>query len=103
MRDILWSEDALAEFERIVAYIAHDNWSAAKRVADRVERAVEGLAHMSTGRPGRVAGTHEKVVSGVPYIIAYAIGPAPGGRESITVLRIIHTARNWPEGGWPQD
>jgi len=71
LREILWSEDA--------------------------------LAHMSTGRPGRVAGSYEKVVSGIPYIVAYAIDAAPGGRDSITVLRIIHTARNWPEGGWPQD
>ena len=71
MREILWSEDA--------------------------------LAHMSTGRPGRGAGAYEKVVSGIPYIVAYAIDAAPGGRDSSTVLRIIHTARNWPEGGWPQD
>lgn len=101
MRRVAWSEDALAEFEGIVAYIAKDNPAAATGVADRIERAIETLAFMPTGRRGRVAGTHEKPVSGLPYIIAYALGLTPGGEESLTIVRIIHGARDWREGEWP--
>jgi plasmid stabilization system protein ParE len=103
VKEILWSEDALQELEDIVAYIARDNRVAADRVADRIERTVDQLAFMATGRRGRVNGTFEKVVSGAPYIIAYALGSTAAGQESLTVLRVIHMARDWPEGAWPTD
>jgi toxin ParE1/3/4 len=43
-----------------------------------------------------------KVVRGIPYIIAYALGEEPQGQETITVLRVIHGARDWPEESWPE-
>lgn len=101
MRQVVWSQDALTEFDGVVAYIARDNPAAAANVADRIEKAISGLAAMPTGRKGRVTGTYEKVVSGLPYIIAYALEPTPAGEEILAVLRVIHGARNWPEGQWP--
>jgi toxin ParE1/3/4 len=103
VRRILWSRAALDELDGIIAFIAQDNPLAAGRVAERIGRAVEALAAMPTGRPGRVAGTYEKVVARLPYIIAYALGTAPSGEGTLIVLRIVHTARNWPEGAWPED
>lgn len=56
---------------------------------------------MATGRPGRVAGSYEKPVARLPYIIAYALA-LQRGREVVAILRVIHTARDWPEQGWPR-
>ena len=102
MRRVFWSEDALAEFCALLQYIAADDPAAATRVAERFEAAIGGLAQMPTGRRGRVAGTYEKVVAGLPYIVAYALGETSAGEGRVTVLRIIHGARNWPEGEWPE-
>lgn len=55
---------------------------------------------MATGRPGRVNGTYEKLVPRLPYILAYAI-VSQDGREIVTILRVIHTARDWREDDWP--
>jgi plasmid stabilization system protein ParE len=56
---------------------------------------------MATGRPGRVAGTYEKSVTGLRYIIAYAL-TRRGDREIVSILRVIHTARDWPDEEWPR-
>jgi len=100
VRRIVWSQDALDEFDALVGYIAGDNPSAALNVAGQIEDAVTGLASMPTGRRGRVAGTYEKVVSSLPYIIAYTLESSPGG-DAIVVLRVIHGARDWRKGQWP--
>ena len=102
MRRVVWSQDALDEFDALVAYIARNNPAAALKVADRIEEAVGNLAAMPTGRRGRVAGTYEKVLPGLPYIIAYALETTPAGDEVLAVLRVIHGARRWPEGRWPE-
>ena len=101
MRQIVWSETALDDFCELIAYIMADNPQAAESVAERVERCIELLGEMPTGRRGRVSGTYEKVVSGLPYVIAYALTERPVGEE-VTVLRIIHGARDWSEGEWPE-
>lgn len=41
-------------------------------------------------------------MTGLPYIIAYAIGPYPAGGEVVTILHVIHGARDWPPGRWPK-
>jgi plasmid stabilization system protein ParE len=94
VRRVVWSIDASIEYREIVAYIASDDPFAAEKVAARIRDAVENLAAMPTGHQGRVSGTHEKVISGLPYIIAYALGDEPRGHETITILRVIHGARN---------
>ncbi len=55
---------------------------------------------MATGRPGRVTGTYEKPISRLPYIIAYELRPI-GGRESVVILHVVHTSRDWPPEEWP--
>lgn len=98
MRRVVWSIDASAGYREIITYIA----LAAEKIAARIRDAVRGLAAMPTGRKGRVSGTYEKVISSLPYIVAYALGDEPKGHETITVLRVIHGARNWPDEGWPE-
>jgi plasmid stabilization system protein ParE len=90
----------LDDLKEQVAFIAQDNPAAARRVADRIRDTGKSLGDMATGRPGRVAGSYEKPVARLPYIIAYAL-TLRGGREVVAILRVIHTARDWPEENWP--
>jgi plasmid stabilization system protein ParE len=90
----------LDDFMAQIAYIAAENPAAARRVADQIRETCEALGEMTTGRPGRVQGTYEKVVVGRPYIVAYTVADQ-GGREAVSILRVIHTARDWPEETWP--
>jgi toxin ParE1/3/4 len=99
-RLVIWSRAALDDLKADIVYIARDDSSAARRVANRIRATGDALSDFATGHPGRVEGTYEKSVSGLPYTIAYAIG-ARGPEEVIVVLHVIHTARDWREGEWP--
>lgn len=100
-RPIIWSRAALDDLKAQVGYIAAENPAAAQRVADAIMASAQALSDIPTGRPGRVTDTYEKPVTRLPYIIAYAITPSPTG-EVIAILRVIHTARDWPEEQWPK-
>lgn len=100
-RPIQWSRAALDDLKTQIAFIAANNPAASVRVADRIRDTVTALGRIAVGRPGRVAGTYEKSVIGLPYVIAYAI-TMQEGREFISVLRVIHTSRNWPADEWPE-
>jgi len=101
VRRVAWSVDASVEYREIITYIANDDPLAAEKVAERISNVVHSLASMPTGRRGRVSGTYEKIVPGLPYIVAYALGVEPRGQETITILRVIHGSRNWPDESWP--
>ena len=101
MRTVIWSSDALDDLDEQIAYIAVDDSKAAEGVADWLDQTGEGLGAALTGRPGRVPGLYEKSVSGAPYVIAYAVDP-PGHPQTVVIVRIIHTSRDWPAGGWPR-
>jgi len=100
-RPVQWSREALDDLKAQVAWIAAENPAAAQRVADRILATCDALGEMATGRPGRVSGTYEKSVTRLPYIIAYAIHQK-GSREVVSILRVIHTARDWPDEEWPR-
>lgn len=100
-RPVDWSRDALNDLGEQIAYIAQDHGAAARRGADQISDTAAALGEMATGRPGRVVGVYEKPISGLPYILAYEIA-IRGARERLTIVRVIHTARDWPEAGWPE-
>lgn len=102
MRRVVWSKHAHDDFRGIIGYIAQDDPAAARNVAVRIDRTIQTLAASPTGRQGRVSGTYEKVVRGMPYIVAYALGDEPKGHETVTILRVIHGARDWREENWPE-
>ena len=102
MRPVFWSRDALDDLKAIVSYIARDQGKRALCVSDRIETAGNELGTFATGHAGRVAGTYEKTVTGLPYILAYAIDRPTDKTERIVILHVIHGARDWPEGAWPQ-
>lgn len=102
MRRVVWSKHAHDDFRGIIGTIARDNPAAADNVATRIDRTIQALAAAPTGRKGRVSGSYEKVVRGMPYIVAYALGDESKGHETITILRVIHGARDWREESWPE-
>jgi len=102
VRRVFWSEQADSDYDnRIIGPIEAVNSRAATKLAGEIHGAIAILRDRPIGRPGRVAGTYEKLVVGRPYIIAYALQPRPGYPDDLVILRIIHTARNWPPGRWP--
>lgn len=96
MREVVWSDDALRDFIDGIRHIAQTDAHAAGLVADRIDAAAITLSDWSTGHPGRVRGTLEKVVPKTSYIIAYTLSD-----ETVTILRVIHGRRHWPDDGWP--
>jgi plasmid stabilization system protein ParE len=97
-RRVEWSNDALADLLDQIAHIAADNPDAAARVAARIRQAGTALGDFATGHPGRIVGTYEKSVTRLPYVIAYAL--TDGGR-AVSILRVIHMARDWRDDDWP--
>ena len=101
MRRVDWSGDALDEFDGIVAFIARDNPLAANKVADHIAPTIHDPSARPTGPHARVTRAPEPLRSRRPYIVAYALGNEPRGHETITILRVIHGARDWREESWP--
>jgi len=100
MRPVFWSIAAQQDNLEILRYLAEDSPLAAERVVDAIANAGNNLGERATGRPGRVIGTYEKSLARFPYIIAYQLRDV-AGRESVVIVRVIHTSRNWPVGDWP--
>ena len=100
-RSVHWTRAALDDLKAQIEYIAADNVDAAEKVAARLSATAVALGEMATGRPGRVSGTYEKSVNRLPYIVAYEFG-TEGGKEVVWILRVIHTARDWPPENWPE-
>ena len=100
MRPVVWSIEAQRDNLEILRYIAEDNPFAAERVVDAIEDAGNKLGEFATGRPGRVSGTYEKSLARLPYIIAYELRDVEG-RESVVIVRVIHTSREWQPEEWP--
>lgn len=98
MRRVVWSAAARADYLAVLRHIAADDPDAAERVVRAIRGTGEQLGDFATGHPGRVKGTYEKSASGLPFIIAYALAD---NDRSVAILRIIHTARDWPKGHWP--
>jgi len=90
---IKWLEEAVCDLKALRQYIALDSHIAANRVARCIINAVELLSTQpNIGRHGRVHGTRELVVSGTPYIIPYRVQ-----NNTVEILRVFHSAMQWPE------
>ena len=93
MSRIRWLDTAVADLGELHAYIAADNPQAAAKIVQRIVATVEALSSApKRGRAGRVKGTREFVIAGTPFLAAYR-----ETSENIEVLRILHSARRWPD------
>ncbi len=98
MRRVVWADAAQDDYLNILRYIAEDDPDAAERVVRAIEKTGNGLADYATGRPGRVSGTYEKSIARLPYILAYALSEDD---TALTIVRVIHTSRDWLPDNWP--
>ena len=91
--ELEFSEAALADLLEIMTYIAEDNPTAAAMVSSTIHRQIAMLAEQpGIGRPGRMRGTKELVLAGLPYVVPYKVKRG----VSVTILRVMHTSRQWP-------
>jgi addiction module RelE/StbE family toxin len=88
-----WAPLALADREAIFDFIEATSPRTAAATDERIAATVRRLSHFpGIGRPGRVSGTRELIVDGAHLVIAYRCD-----EESVTVLRVLHTSRRWPD------
>ena len=88
---VRWRPVAEADRDGIVDYIAQDNLVAAIELGDAIDRRVAELPeHPKLYRVGRVRDTRELVVH-PNYVVVYRIA-----RGEIEILRVLHSARQWP-------
>ncbi|HWA22092.1 MAG TPA: type II toxin-antitoxin system RelE/ParE family toxin [Caulobacterales bacterium] len=97
-RLVTWGPSAAADYYATLEFLTDRSPVAARKFADTVHETIAGLARRNTGRPGRVSGSFEKSIKRYSYVIAYMYDG-----EALHILRIIHTARDWPRGGWPKE
>jgi toxin ParE1/3/4 len=90
---IRWLDQAVEDLKAARAYISRHNPSAAADIAQRILDAVKILRdYPAAGRAGRIPNTRELVVTGTPYILPYRVRA-----ESVEILRVLHSAQQWPE------
>lgn len=88
---LVWTNRAKRDLREIVSYIWADNPTAARKIRSRVETvAVYLKSQPFSGRKGAIAGTRE-IVPHPSYRIVYQMTD-----ETVFILRIVHTARQWP-------
>ena len=90
---IRWTKKALRDFEQAVQYIANNDPAAAQTVAQKIWKDTQLLKrHPGLGGPGRIETTRELVIPKLPFIIPYT-----EKNGIISILRILHASRRWPE------
>ncbi len=88
---VVWTPEAQQDRADVWDYIAVDNPQAAAQMdalfSDMATRLAE---HPKLGQPGKISGTRE-LIPHESYRLVYEIE-----RETIWVLALVHTARQWP-------
>lgn len=88
---LVWTEAAATDLEDIVTYIWFDSPPAAKKIRQRVEATALYLRSQPfMGRIGAMAGTREALAH-PSYKIVYQVND-----ETVSILRVVHTSRQWP-------
>lgn len=89
---VSWTKRAEQDRDVIIERIAQDNPQAAIELDDHIEHLTMAslAAHPEAFRTGRKKGTREMVLH-PHYVLIYRVK----GR-AVTVLRLLHTSRQWP-------
>lgn len=91
MLRLRWTIKALIDFDEAQAYIAHENPTAARMVAERIHAAIERLReHPEIGTPARIREARTWVVRRTPYLIVYRVRS-----DALEVVRLWHGRRDW--------
>lgn len=90
---VRWTNHAEQDRTDIMNYLAEDNVRAAIAIDELFGAAAARLADFPRlGKPGQVPGTRE-LVAHESYRLVYEIDEAA---ETVWVLLLVHTARQWP-------
>jgi toxin ParE1/3/4 len=88
---VTYSPRALAQLERILAYIEAENPAGATAVADRIGGLTSLLSeHPAMGRPTSQEGVRILSVPRYPYVVFYRVLYE---KDEIRVIRVRHAAR----------
>jgi toxin ParE1/3/4 len=88
LRRIVWTDEAVAHLEAIIAYIEAFNPAAARRLGERLIEVADSLTEFPDR--GRDAGQGRREMTTVwPYILRYRVE-----EERVVILRIRHGARD---------
>ncbi|HRH78015.1 MAG TPA: type II toxin-antitoxin system RelE/ParE family toxin [Cellvibrionaceae bacterium] len=94
MTQLLWHPQAVTDRQAIVQMLAEDSVEIANRWDKDLEAKLNQYASQPATLPaGRVAGTLELVL--LPHFVLVA--KAPTEKQPLTVLRILHTSKTWPQ------
>lgn len=86
-----WKAVASADLLEIVGYIAEDSPDAAQSLKNEIEAKANALVnHPKLYKPGRMKGTREMVIR-PNYVVIYL-----ESSSEVTILRVLHAARQWP-------
>jgi toxin ParE1/3/4 len=91
---VKWTDLASRDLDAIESYIVKENGlNVATDVVLKIISVVEPVLtnHPHAGRLGRHKNTRELVIDGLPFIAIYS-----QESDQIFVLRILHTAQQWP-------
>ncbi|MDD5383421.1 MAG: type II toxin-antitoxin system RelE/ParE family toxin [Gallionella sp.] len=92
---VRWLRGALRNLDQEAIYIARDNPKAAAKLVCHLRDSALLLGEQpNLGRPGRIPGTRELVLSNLPCILPYRVR-----NDTVEILRVFHTARQWPPKG----
>lgn len=90
--ELRWTEEAVADLERIADYLFEHAPGHAERLLRALHEApVALLTFPNRGRLGKKEGTRELVMSQLPYIVVYNVRD-----DAVYVVRILHGAQQWP-------
>ena len=88
---VIWTPEAQQDRVDIWDYIAADSPRAAVKMDELFSKAAARLAnHPKLGRSGRIPGTRE-LIPHKSYCLVYEIE-----QETLWLLALVHTARQWP-------
>ena len=89
---VKWLRKALRNLDQEAAYIAQDSPRSAGEFVIHLHQSARALAdHPHMGRSGRIPGTRELVITRFPYILPYRVR-----NNVVEILRVFHSARQWP-------
>ncbi|MDZ4738653.1 MAG: type II toxin-antitoxin system RelE/ParE family toxin [Alphaproteobacteria bacterium] len=90
MRRLIWRAQALADLDRIHAWLSTVEIAEPDRAMHHIRAAANGLIRFGDiGRPSRIEGVRELSVRVAPYVIAYRVNS-----DAIDILPVYHNAQN---------
>ena len=87
---VVYTEDALADLDQLLSYIAERNPAAAAHVAARIDAAVVAIAVFpNASRLDPETGVRERAVPGLPVLVIHTVS-----EDLVEIIAIFHTSRD---------